>query len=433
MTDLSLHVLDFASVLSLLQTPLIQVELGLVALCFVLALGVARVVFHKFFGTHPERFEQMLPYLLFRLVFPLVAGALMLLTGTLEHLFIDAPSGLLFVASVTMFWLAVIRVVAALVRHGLPRGRLEQHSEHLMSSALWLFYLSHLLGFNDFIVKPLEAISFSVGKTELNLLMILSGLFWIVLIIFITLWLGRFLDQKLMSLQSVDMSLRIVLSKLLRTLLIVLGVLIALPVIGIDLTVLSVFGGALGVGLGFGLQKIASNYMSGFIILLDRSVKVGDRVQVGEFHGIIEQITARYVVVRNVDGSDALIPNELFVTGAVVNQSFKSRELAQNLTVGVAYGTDLRMALSLLKEVSAKVDRVMSSPEPNAFVVSFDDSSIMLKLIYWVADPENGLAGVRSDINLAIWDAFQAHNIEIPFPQRDINVKTLESLSDVVK
>lgn len=252
--------------------------------------------------------------------------------------------------------------------------------------------------------------------------MILSGIFWVAVIMFGAMWVSRTLDRRVMMLSHLDMSLRIVISKLARTLLMVGAVLIALPIVGIDLTVLSVFGGALGVGLGFGLQKIASNYVSGFIILLDRSVQVGDRVTIGDRTGNITQITARYVVIRSADGTEALIPNENFIANTVVNQSYSDKAIWQSASVGVAYGTDLELALKVLIEAANSVPRILKDPAPAAFVVDFLDSSINLTVGYWIGDPENGLLGPKSALNLAIWRGFEQHGIQIPFPQREVRM-----------
>lgn len=232
------------------------------------------------------------------------------------------------------------------------------------------------------------------------------------------LWVSRLIDKRIMLISHVDLSFRIVISKLVRTGMIIAAVLIALPIVGIDLTVLSVFGGALGVGLGFGLQKIASNYVSGFIILLDRSVRIGDRVTVdgaGSRTGIIQEITSRYVVLRQADGTEALIPNETLISNTVVNTSYSDRSVWQSLEIGVAYGSDLRQVMALMVEATTSSPRVLQDPAPTAFVTAFADSSINLTLGYWVGDPENGLLGPKSAINLAIWDKFVEHGIQIPF------------------
>ena len=191
---------------------------------------------------------------------------------------------------------------------------------------------------------------------------------------------------------------------------------------GIDLTVLSVFGGMLGVGIGFGLQKIAANYISGFIILLDRSVSIGDVVTIGEHSGTLTRMTARYVVVRGMGGLEAIIPNETIITSTVVNHSFTDRKVRVALQVQVAYATDLDAARKIMIDVATAIPRVLKDPEPGALITGFADSGINLELGVWIDDPDQGLAALRSDLYAGIWQAFRRDGIEIPFPQREIRV-----------
>jgi len=193
--------------------------------------------------------------------------------------------------------------------------------------------------------------------------------------------------------------------------------------VGIDLTVLSVFGGALGVGLGFGLQKIASNYISGFIILMDRSVSPGNLVTIDNHTGKLSKMTARYVVVRSLGGVEAIIPNDTLITSTVVNQSYTDTRVRQSMAVQVSYDCDLDFVLQLLVEIAQKNPRVLTDPKPRAFVLKFADNGIDLELGFWVNDPEDGTKGLLSDLHLEIWRTFGKHHIEIPYPQRVIHQK----------
>ena len=235
-------------------------------------------------------------------------------------------------------------------------------------------------------------------------------------------WFYRWLNARLMASARLDMNLRIVLSKVMKSLLMILSVLVALPLVGIDLTVLSVFGGALGVGLGFGLQKIASNYVSGFIILADRSIRINDRLTVNGFTGYVTQLTSRFVVLRNANGAEALIPNETFVTNTVINESYTARALYQSLDIQVAYATDLTRAMNIMREAAAAQKRVGSNPPPSALLLGFGDNGINLRVGFWVNDPENGFGGLFSDILLTIWQRFNEEGIELPFPQREVRI-----------
>jgi small-conductance mechanosensitive channel len=211
-------------------------------------------------------------------------------------------------------------------------------------------------------------------------------------------------------------------AKLAQFILLLAAFLIALPALGIDLTVLSVFGGMLGVGIGIGLQKIAANYISGFIILLDRSVSIGDVVTIGESSGTLTRMTARYVVVRGMGGLEAIIPNETIITSTVINHSFSDRKVRVALPIQVAYATDLDAARKIMVDVAAATPRVLKDPEPGALITGFADSGINLELGVWIDDPDQGLAALRSELYDGIWRAFRRDGIEIPFPQREVRV-----------
>jgi small-conductance mechanosensitive channel len=192
--------------------------------------------------------------------------------------------------------------------------------------------------------------------------------------------------------------------------------------VGIDLTVLSVFGGALGVGLGLGLQKIASNYVSGFVILLDRSLTIGDMITVDKYSGRVTQINTRYTVLQGLDGVESIVPNEMLVSGAVQNSSLSNKNLWLSTKVSVAYDTDVDFVLGLLEQAALTVARVDKDKAPSATLVSFGADGLDLQVGWWIADPENGRGGVTSDVNRAIWKALQEHKISVPFPQREMRI-----------
>lgn len=213
------------------------------------------------------------------------------------------------------------------------------------------------------------------------------------------------------------------LGRLAKAVLSVIALLLSLAMVGIDVTALSVFSGALAVGLGFGLQKIASNYVSGFIILLDRSIRIGNVVAVDALtSGVVTQITTRYTVLRTVTGTDVIIPNEYLVSNIVRNQSFADTQVRIVVPVQVAYSTDLDHAMRLMEEVALQQARVLANPPPKTLLVAFADSGINLELGFWIADPQEGTGIVRSEINLAIWRVFREHGIAIPFPQREVRL-----------
>ena len=415
--------LDLEALLTSLSSPASLVELLLGVGLIGVAWGMARLVYHRWYAAHPERMAQFLPYMLQRLALPVLAVVMLLAAQGVSIATRGVANQWFVLLAAGMAWGVVTRIVAAGLRSVLPAVKLEQHSEHVLATLLWLGYLSWAVGMDDFLVDWLQSLSFMVGKTRLTAWVLLNGILWLIIILFASMWASRAIERRVMGVSHLDMNFRIVLSNLARTLLVVMGVLVALPVVGIDLSVLSVFGGALGVGLGFGLQKVASNYVSGFIILLERSVRIGDRVTIDNRTGYITQITARYTVLKGMDGTEMLVPNEALIANTVVNQSYSDPSLWFALPVQVAYGTDLDHALAVLVEAAKSVPRVMTDPEPSAFVVAFADSGINLEVGIWCADPDKGLLGLKSDVNLAIWRRFNQAGIHIPFPQREVRVQ----------
>ena len=318
-------------------------------------------------------------------------------------------------------WMILIRVSVAVVHAALPQNKLTDWLEKAVSMVLWVGFVLWLSGLDDKILEMLDGISFSVGSGKLSLRTILNGILWVGLLMMGASWLARFIGERLEK-SSLDNNLTMILSKIIKTVMMVLAVLIALPLVGIDLTVLSVFGGALGVGIGFGLQKVASNYISGFIILGDRSIRMNDRLTVNNFTGYVTKITSRFVVLRNANGTEALIPNETFVTSMVVNESYTSCELEHSFNIQVAYHSDLIKALDIIKSAAAAQPRVSKDPAPLAVVTNFGDNGIDLRVSYWVKDPENGFTALQSAIFLDIWRQFNEHDIEFPYPQREVRI-----------
>lgn len=225
-----------------------------------------------------------------------------------------------------------------------------------------------------------------------------------------------------MRAKAVDANLKVVLSRLAKALLLVVALLVSLSLVGIDITVLGVFGGALGVGLGFGLQKIASNYVSGFIILLDRSLRIGDLVTVNNYHGTVAQIRTRYTVVRGLDGVEVIVPNEKLISDVVQNHSFTETRGLAKVSVQIAYSADVELAMQLMLAAVQGLDRVLSSPAPWAALTGFGSDGMNLEMGFWVQDPALGTLGIRSKVNLKIWQSFRENGIEIPYAQREIRI-----------
>ncbi|WP_239324595.1 mechanosensitive ion channel family protein [Snodgrassella gandavensis] len=319
-------------------------------------------------------------------------------------------------------WLLMIRIIMAILHNAIPNNLFNDYYERSLSTFLWVCFVLWLTSLDTFIIRLLKSLALPVGSTSLSLYTVITGSIIVGIAIIIAMWLSRITEQRILKAEKLDVNLRYVLVKIIKTLLVVIAVLIALPMVGINLTILSVFGGALGVGLGLGLQKIASNYVSGFIILADHSVRPGDRLNINNFTGYVTKITARFVVLRSSDGSEALIPNDTFVSNTVINDSYSSKIMSTNLTMQVAYNTNLPLALEILKEAAAKQARVCDDPKPNSFVTGFSDSGINLYVNYWIHDPENGFMSINSAILMEIWNRFKEVGIEFSFPKQEIRI-----------
>lgn len=353
------------------------------------------------------------------IAFPLVTYAILVALRLTPY---GAATGALPRFAVRVFAsLVVIRLIARVLRSLFPSSARVRNAINGVSGVIWLGLVMHLAGVLPLIEQELEAVMIPLGKTHVSALTMMQGVALVAFTLLGALWLSSVLETRLMA-TGIDMSMRLVLSRFLRATLFVLALLIALAAVGIDLTVLSVFGGALGVGLGLGLQKIAANYVSGFAILLEGSFRVGDTVKVDSFEGQITNIYTRYTVVRAANGRESVVPNEMFIVNRVENLSLESRSVSFSTKLQIDYASDVEQARSLMIEAALSQARVLKNPAPGAMLTDFAPDGLELTLGYWIADPENGINNIRSDINLAIWRAFQANGISVPFPQRVVHV-----------
>lgn len=406
---------EFLSVHSLAEMVL---ALGLMA---GLAYIVARWQKRPMLGEQAET-PKFHVYWLRRLAFPFVLLLASIAAAFLWHELTGQRTVWFRLLVIAAPWMMVIRTVTAILHYILPDNKFSDGTERFFSGVIWIAFVLWLSGIDDMLSAWAKAQVLTLGKSQFSLYTIANGVFWVLVVLVFAMWLARLIESRLMALERMDLSLRIVLGKIIKTLFVVLAILITLPMLGIDLTVLSVFGGALGVGLGFGLQKVASNYVSGFIILLDHSIRIGDRLVLKDFTGYVTRITSRYVVIKGVGGSEALVPNETFIAEMVVNESFTSKKLWRSLSVQVAYATDLPVALEIMRAAAADQERVDQVQPPNAYLKAFADSGIDLTVGFWVKDPENGFLALDSAILLTIWQKFKESGIEFPFPQREIRI-----------
>jgi small-conductance mechanosensitive channel len=355
-----------------------------------------------------------------RLAFPLAALALVLAGRAMLQLW--RPVGLLNVAVPLLFALALVRITIYMLRHAFSSSEWVRHSERYIAWAAWVGFALYIGGLWPALHEILHDIGFDLGKQRISLLVILRGLLSLGVVVLLALWLGRLIETRMMGATTLNVSLRVMITKLAQALLLLMAILIALPAVGIDPTVLSVFGGMLGVGIGFGLQKIASNYISGFIILMDRSVSIGNLITVDKYTGQLTKMTARYVVVRANEGTETIIPNETMITSPVVNHSYSDTRISVNVPVQVGHQSDLEVVSRVLVDCAKRHKRVLAEPPPKMLIREFAESGINVELGVWIDDPQDGMSNLRSDLYFDIWREFRAHGIEIPYPQREVRI-----------
>lgn len=401
-----------------IQQPDMLWQAGLLLLCLALAWLVNRLVRERVPNAHGA--WKIGQGGLRRITFPLVAMLLVYMTQQLLQNALHVR--LLALALPLLGWLAITRAVFYVLRYTFKEATWLASFERGFSLLVASVVALHITGVLPDAIDFLEAVTFSVGKQKLNLWLLLHGAVTVLTAVLVALWIGGMVEVRLMASSRLDANLKVVFSRLVRALLLVLAIFIGLPLVGIDLTTLSVFGGALGVGLGFGLQKIASSYVSGFIILLDRSIRLGNVIAVGSDRGQVTQITTRYTVLRSGTGVEAIVPNEVLIGSVVLNESLTDPRMRIALPVQVGYDSDLEQAMHIMCDAARTQSRVLADPPPKAFLTAFADSGINLELGFWIADSQEGTLQLRSDINLAIWQEFRTNGIEIPYPQRELRI-----------
>ncbi|HET9652460.1 MAG TPA: mechanosensitive ion channel domain-containing protein [Usitatibacter sp.] len=343
------------------------------------------------------------------------------------------PVGMLEIAEALLLaWLA-IRLAVYILGHVLPHGALLQRVVRIFAIIAWVVVALHIMGLLGDVIDAMDVVGVTVGKNKQRVtpLLALQAVGALALTITLALWLSRITETRLMAAQTVEMSTRIVLTKLVRVSALFLAVLIALPMVGIDITALSIFSGALGVGLGFGLQKIASNYVSGFIVLLDHSVRIGDIVTIDGRRGEVKAIETRYTVIRGNDGVESIIPNEKLITDSVNHHTYTDPKVSIVVNVSVSYESDVEKACALLLECAKRQTRVIAEPPAMAFVKQLADSGVDLTLTVWISDPGRGEADLRSGLLMDILRTFKAEGIDIPYPRRDVRLIATPATAEI--
>jgi small-conductance mechanosensitive channel len=363
-------------------------------------------------------------------VAPYVLAVLLLATTAGLLYAAGAPTRIVATAVQLAALLLLIRLVVYLVRVSLgARARLKGWGTPI-ALAIWAFLSLHYLGWGDSVVEALDGIGMNAGKTRISVWSVAKLLVTVSLFVVAAMWVSRWLERRVLKLDGLAPNMRIGIAKFLQAFLVGLSVLVGLNAAGLDLTTLNVLTGAIGIGLGFGLQSIAANFVSGFVLLMDRSIKPGDVISftgttgtATEGFGWVEQLRGRYVVVRDRDGVASLVPNQHLITNPVINWSYTDPRVRLKLPVRVSYKDDPELAMRLMLEATVGHRRIVVDPAPVARLMGFGDHGIELELRFWIPDPAEGVNNVRSDVNRAIWRLFKQHGVTIPVAQREVRLE----------
>jgi len=409
---------DLEGWLSALTQPTVLLELLSLAVCVGLAWGLVRLL-RRALGQQDERSIWFGRREVDGVLFPLVLLCLGYGARALLDRYIAIAA--FRVAIPVLVSLVVIRVGVNVLRAAFTQARWARTLEHTISWVAWLAMVLWVSGLLPVILNELDQITWKVGGSTLSVRTLIEGLLTAGAVLIITLWISSAFETRLLrSATGGELSLRKAVSNATRALLMFVGLMLALTAVGIDLTALSVLGGAIGVGIGFGLQKLAANYISGFVILAERSMRIGDNVRVDGFEGRITDIKARYTVIRSLVGRESIVPNELLITSRVENLSLADTQIWQSTVVSIGYDSNVELVMKLLLDAALAQERVLRDPAPAVTLSAFGADGLEMTVGYWLGDPENGQGNLKSLVNLAILAALRAHNIEIPFPQRVI-------------
>jgi small-conductance mechanosensitive channel len=323
--------------------------------------------------------------------------------------------------------LLMIRVAVRVLRVAFPQSHAVRVLERTLSWLVWIALVLWVTGLLPLLLEELEAVKWKLGGADVSLRSLLEGVLSAGVVLVLALWISAAIESRLLAGATGSLSVRKIAANGVRALLLLVGLLLALSAAGIPLGALGVLGGAVGVGIGFGLQKLAANYVSGFVILAERSMRIGDNVRVDNFEGRITDINARYTVIRSTTGRESIVPNELLIINRVENLSLADDRLWQSTVVSVAYDSDVEQVTRLLLEAAVVHDRVLKDPAPSVALSNFGADGLEFTLGYWIADPENGTLNIRSLINRSILQALRAHGIEIPYPQRVLHMRPAQA------
>ncbi len=402
---------SFGELLASLQRPSALAELAVLLLCLGLAFGVVTLARRRttasiWFGRRGVD----------GVLFPLLALALTWVARLVLARYLHIA--LLNLAVPILASLAIIRTMARVLHVAFPASALVRSIERTASWLIWLALVLWITDLLPVVLAELDALHWKIGGSNVSLRSLLEGTLTALAALLLVLWLSAAIEARLLAASRVNLSVRKIAANATRALLLLIGLLVALSAAGIPIGALGVLGGAIGVGIGFGLQKLAANYVSGFVILAERSLRIGDVVKVDNFEGRITDITTRYTVIRALNGRESIVPNELLITQRVENYSFADTKVALTTTVQIAYGSEIDRVLTALQAAVQGVARVLADPAPSVQLSAFATDGLELTVVFWIADAENGQGNVRSEVNLAILRCLNELKVEIPFPQR---------------
>ena len=393
-------------------------QLLIVAAVVFLAFLVEYYIRKKIIKTEDNHFNLKD---IFKILRPI---AMFLILIVVMHFFRESGYkwGLLYFANTVLIILFFVRLAIILTRYIFKSGPWLRPIENILALIVILAYLSYQLGILSKLQIYLHSIEFYIAEQNITLLLVIESIFGVFIAILVAMTISRFIENQIMKIsnQRLRVNQRIILIKIFKILLYFSAIIIVLTGLGIDLSFLTVFGGAFGLGLAFGFQKIASNYVSGFLLLSDESIRVGDMLQIGSDHGIVVAIKSRYTALRRLDGVEILIPNEQLLTSEITNLTFSNTTVKLPLDIQISYESSIDKAIEIILNVCSKEIRVIEEPTPKVYVKEFADSGINLHVSCYVADPNKGFMGLKSDIYRAIFKDFQNNDIEIPYPHRTV-------------
>jgi small-conductance mechanosensitive channel len=438
MNEIWLHIQAFFEILS---TRNVLAEVGMLAVCLLLG-GMVAMELSRRNQRQANKPPMALSWRYFGtqgnvVITPIIVVLVLVMIANSTLLAAHFDVTLLGAAARLILAYIVVRSAVLVFAASLGNKSWIQNWETRVALLIWLAIAAEYLGWLDPIIATLDSLGIAAGKTRITVWSVLKLLFTLTLFVLVAAWISRWVERRVKGLTSVAMSTRIGIAKFANAFLIALSILIGLNAAGVDLTALTVLTGAVGLGLGFGLQSIAANFVSGFVLLMDRSIKPGDVISLSgqsgtstENFGWVQELRGRYVVVRDRDGVEMLVPNQQLISNAVINWSYTDPRIRLKLPIRISYRDDPELALKILLEACDGQARVLHDPAPVSRLMHFSDSGIELELRFWISDPQEGVNNVRSEVNRAIWRLFKEHQITIPMAQREIIVRNAASELD---